>query len=216
MKPKHLDGSLVLACSIYHKLLQLSGIKSDVGQTKNLSQNCFAKCLFVNGTTASSFICVVLKPSICASFGAGKSKHIKKGLDRTKVLHHTRNIFPPGPSQWTKKLLKCIFLIEGADILHTAIDFQFCFFILLFSKNRFKQECVLEACETIYSTLYTVKPSIQDMEQLLFSSYSRLSHLQDSHTCIHFPLLFVILVHKCAVNHIPSYNKCIHTPCNIS
>lgn len=129
-----------------------------------------SKYLLASWITASFFICVSLVQSICVSFRVCKSEHIKNRLDRKKVLHHTRNVFPPGPSQWTKKLLKCIFLIEGADILYTAIDFHCCFFILLFSK--------IDSCKNVswrqvrpYTVHYTqyVRPSIQDMRQLLSS-----------------------------------------------
>lgn len=93
------------------------------------------------------------------------------------------------------------------------------FSLLLFHpalfKNRFEQERVLEACETIYNTLHTVCRAIHTGHGTTAFQPGR-AHLQDSHTCTRFLLLFVILAHKCAPNRIFSYNKCTHTPCNIS
>lgn len=167
-----------------------------------------------NHPIASFFISFLLVQSICATFWVGPSEHIENRLDGKEVLHHTRNVFPPGPSQWTKKLLECIFLMEGADSLYTAIDFHCRFSSVLY---RFKQEDVLEACVTIYSTLYTICRAICTGHGTTVIK-PRLPHLQNSHTCtLSLPLLlFVILSHKCSLNLISSYNKCIHTPCNIS
>lgn len=82
--------------------------------------------------------------------------------------------------------------------------------------HRFQQEGVLEAHVIVSTTLYTACRAICTAHRT-FAMQSRLSSA-NSHSCtLYLPLLlFVISSHKCAPNLIFSYNKCIHTPCNIS
>lgn len=165
-------------------------------------------------------LCVACAEHLCILLGWLRRARRGTDLIAKKVLHRARNVFPPGPSQWTKKLLECIFLIEGADILHTAMDFS----LLLLHPPPLSP---IDSSKNVswrhagpYKVHYTlfVKPSAQDAEQPLLSRDTPSFAQQPSlHTfSSSSPLLFVILSHKCAPNLISSYNKCIHTPCNIS
>lgn len=165
-------------------------------------------------------LCFACAEHLCILLGWLRRARRGTDLIAKKVLHRARNVFPPGPSQWTKKLLECIFLIEGADILHTAMDFS----LLLLHPPPLSP---IDSSKNVswrhagpYKVHYTlfVKPSAQDAEQPLLSrdtpSFAQQPSLHAFSSSS--PLLFVILSHKCAPNLISSYNKCIHTPCNIS
>lgn len=112
--------------------------------------------------------------SICASFWVGPASWTDLIEKRSCIT--ARNVFPPGPNQWTKKLLKCIFLIEGAHILQTAIDFHRLFFILLLCSLSITTgtcpaghvcDCIYHAIHCMSSKLYRTQNKLRSSQDFL-------------------------------------------------
>lgn len=176
----------------------------------------YSKYLFYKMNRCIVFhLCFACAEHLCILLGWLRRARRGTDLIAKKVLHRARNVFPPGPSQWTKKLLECIFLIEGADILHTAMDFSL---LLLhpppLSPIDSSKKCLGGMQGHIKYTIHCLSSHLHRTRNNRYWA-ATLPHLHNSPACTLFPLpllYYLLFSHTNAlqISSPPTINVYIH------